>query len=283
MKVIFLSGLPGCGKTTFAKQYQKENHGTKRVNKDDIRAMLDDGVWSKSNEKTVLSVQKAIVSDCLYRGHDVIIDNTHLDKKHEWEYREFCVDNGYLFETKFFDVDVEECIRRDKKRENPVGSKVILDMYNRYLRPDPVKVEYDESLPTCIICDIDGTLADKGDRSPYDYSKVNMDTVIETVADIVALHYGMGKEVFILSGREDSCRNVTEVWLSENAIPYHHLHMRKAGDKREDSIIKKEIYEEHIMGKYNVKFVIDDRLRVLRMWHDIGLFTFNVNQTNEEF
>lgn len=283
MKVIFLSGLPGCGKTTFAKQYQKENPGTKRVNKDDIRAMLDDGVWSKSNEKTVLSVQKAIVSDCLYRGHDVIIDNTHLDKKHEWEYREFCVDNGYLFETKFFDVDVEECIRRDKKRENPVGSKVILDMYNRYLRPDPVKVEYDESLPTCIICDIDGTLADKGDRSPYDYSKVNMDTVIETVADIVALHYGMGKEVFILSGREDSCRNVTEVWLSENAIPYHHLHMRKAGDKREDSIIKKEIYEEHIMGKYNVKFVIDDRLRVLRMWHDIGLFTFNVNQTNEEF
>ena len=283
MKVIFLSGLPGCGKSTWAKQYQKENPGTKRVNKDELRSMIDDSVWSKSNEKTVLSVQKAIVSDCLYRGHDVIIDNTHLDKKHEEEYRKLCLDNGYLFEYKFFDVDVEECIRRDKKRENPVGAKVILDMYNRYLRPEPVKVEFDETLPSCIICDIDGTLAEKGDRSPYDYSKVHLDTVIDTVADMVDENFRRGITVFILSGRKDSCREQTEMWLRRNYVSYNGLYMRKAGDKREDSIIKKEIYEEHIKGKYNVKYVIDDRLRVLRMWHDIGLFTFNVNQTNEEF
>ena len=35
--------------------------------------------------------------------------------------------------------------------------------------------------------------------------------------------------------------------------------------------------------KYNVRFVIDDRKRVKRMWVDEGLFVFDVNQTDEEF
>lgn len=282
MKLIFLAGLPACGKTSWAKEYQKNNPGTKRVNKDDLRAMMDDSVWSKSNEKTILSIQRSIVSDLLNK-HDVILDNTHLDKKHEDEYREMCLDNGYLFEYKFFDVDVEECLRRDKKRANPVGAKVILDMYNRYLRPETVKVEYDESLNTCIICDIDGTLAEKGERSPYDYSKVHLDTVIDPVADMVDENFRRGITVFILSGREDSCREQTEIWLDRNCVSYNGLYMRKAGDKREDSIIKKEIYEQHIKGKYNVKYVVDDRKRVKRMWVEQGLFVLDVNQHDIEF
>jgi tRNA uridine 5-carbamoylmethylation protein Kti12 len=84
MKLIFLAGLPACGKTSWAKEYQKNNPGTKRVNKDDLRSMIDDSVWSKSNEKTILSIQQSIVSDLLNK-HDVILDNTHLDKKHEEE------------------------------------------------------------------------------------------------------------------------------------------------------------------------------------------------------
>lgn len=282
MKLIFLAGLPACGKTSWAKEYQKNNPGTKRVNKDDLRSMIDDSVWSKSNEKTILSIQQSIVSDLLNK-HDVILDNTHLDKKHEKEYREICLDNGYLFEYKFFDVDVEECIRRDKKRANPVGAKVILDMYNRYLRPEPVKVEFDESLPTCIICDIDGTLAEKGERSPYDYSKVHLDTIIDPVADMVDENFRRGITVFILSGREDSCREQTEKWLDRNCVNYNGLYMRKAGDKREDSIIKKEIYEQHIKGKYNVKYVVDDRKRVKRMWVEQGLFVLDCNQFDIEF
>lgn len=284
-KLIFLIGLPGSGKSTFAKQYQKENTGTKRVNKDDLRAMLDDGIWSKSNEKTVLSVQKQIVSDCLYRGHDVIIDNTHLDKKHEEEYREFCLDNSYLFETKFFDVDVEACIRRDKKRSNPVGAKVILDMYNRYLRPEPLKVEYDYKLQDCILVDIDGTLAQKGDRDIYDYSQVYMDSVIEPVKDVVKALDAPDQncEIILLSGREDSCIGETSEWLKDNRIPFANLFMRKTGDKRCDSIVKKELYENYIKGKYNVKFVVDDRKRVKRMWVNEGLFVFDVNQNDIEF
>jgi hypothetical protein len=42
--------------------------------------------------------------------------------------------------------------------------------------------------------------------------------------------------------------------------------MRGAEDNREDSIVKKEIRERFFKDKRNVKYVIDDRLRVLEMW-----------------
>ena len=50
MKLIMTKGLPASGKSTWAKQYLDDNPGTKRVNKDDLRAMLDNGKWSKRNE-----------------------------------------------------------------------------------------------------------------------------------------------------------------------------------------------------------------------------------------
>ena len=43
-KVILTRGLPGSGKSTWAKQMLDEKPGHyKRINKDDLRAMLDNG------------------------------------------------------------------------------------------------------------------------------------------------------------------------------------------------------------------------------------------------
>ena len=40
----------------------------------------------------------------------------------------------------------------------------------------------------------------------------------------------------------------TERWLARHGIPYTALHMRATGDKRKDSIVKRELYEAHIAG-----------------------------------
>ena len=58
-----LKGLPASGKSTYAKKLA--NKGWTRVNKDDLRAMLNDGKWSRSNEKFVLKVRDFIVADAL--------------------------------------------------------------------------------------------------------------------------------------------------------------------------------------------------------------------------
>lgn len=50
MKVILTKGLPASGKTTWARQYQKDNPATVLVNEDELRAMLHNSQWSHSKE-----------------------------------------------------------------------------------------------------------------------------------------------------------------------------------------------------------------------------------------
>ena len=129
-----------------------------------------------------------------------------------------------------------------------------------------------------IIVDIDGTLAIHHNRSPYDYTKVYDDYVNEPVRDLVEI-LAPSLHVIILSGREDSCRELTEKWIKEVAClstPYD-LFMRKSGDSRKDSIIKKELYDANIEPYYNIKYAIDDRPAVIREWRKIGIFVLQVN------
>ena len=53
-KILILRGLPASGKSTFARNLLTENpHAWKRLNKDELRAMLDNSVHSVPNEKFV--------------------------------------------------------------------------------------------------------------------------------------------------------------------------------------------------------------------------------------
>ncbi|UOF77949.1 polynucleotide kinase [Caudoviricetes sp.] len=141
---------------------------------------------------------------------------------------------------------------------------------------------YNPELPDCIIVDIDGTLAHMTDRSPYDYSKVSTDVVDVTVAGIVQKYYQRDIQdlpdvyIIIVSGREDGCKAETVQWLSDHSIKYDEIHMRKHGDNRDDRIVKKEIYEEFIKPRFNVRFVLDDRDRVVKMWREEGLKVLQV-------
>lgn len=79
---------------------------------------------------------------------------------------------------------------------------------------------------------------------------------------------------------ESECARDTMAWLDENGVPGKVLHMRKNGDDRADYIVKKEIYEANIKGKYNVIFVLDDRDQVVRMWREEGLKCLQVAEGN---
>jgi hypothetical protein len=57
--------------------------------------------------------------------------------------------------------------------------------------------------------------------------------------------------------------------------------MRKAKDYRKDAIIKREIFDREISGKYRIEFVLDDRDQVVDMWRkDLKLNCFQVNYGN---
>ena len=131
------------------------------------------------------------------------------------------------------------------------------------------------TLPSAVLCDIDGTLAIKGDRSPFDWKRVGDDTLNQTI-NRVLLALGHVNEIIFMSGRDSICRPETQAWLEDNGWMHQKLYMRPAADNRKDSVIKRELYETHIRGSYDVLCVLDDRDQVVRMWRELGLTCLQV-------
>jgi predicted kinase len=276
LTVYFTIGLPASGKSTWAKaKVDKSPNAIKRVNKDELRAMLDNSYFSKGNEKFVLNIQDQIIKASLEEGKHVIVDNTHLAPKHEARIRELIKGLAILEVVDFRHVTLETCIKRDLQRFNSVGEKVIRDMYNQFIAPPRhPKPAHNPDLPDAIICDLDGTLALIGDRSPYDGASCDKDFVNEPVRSILQTS---GNAIIFVSGREDKSKPQTLAWLEKHGVGFEALHMRSAGDMRKDSIVKQEIYDQFIKDKYNVAFVLDDRDQVVRVWRDLGLTCLQVD------
>jgi predicted kinase len=294
-EVLILSGLPASGKSTYAKELMEKNPGKfKRISKDSLRDMLDNGKYSKEREKFILGMRDNLIISSLISGYSVIVDDTNLHPKHEEQIKFILEKNDMLksmmpskpkITIKEFDIDIKECIDRDRLRgKKSVGDKVIWDMYNRYLKKDNPIIEENPELPNAIICDLDGTLAILNGRNPYDASTCVKDGVNEVVRDIILQQVNDCHIIFV-TGREDKYRGQTRIFLLKAFTikgKYekfsNFIYMRKTGDNRKDYIIKKEIYEEHIKGKYNIKLVLDDRPQVIKMWKKEGLFTLDCNQ-----
>ena len=271
-------GLPASGKTTWARSKMAEHPGSyKRINKDDLRAMLDDGRWSPDNEKFVLAMSRSLIDGALGHGKHVICDDTNLHPKHEAALRKLAKKRNAAFEVvDFRGVSLEECIERDRKRANYVGEKVIRKMWNNYLAPKVESVVQDASLPECAIVDIDGTLAIMNGRDPFDWGRVGEDGVNFPVWHLVN-QIKSNIHVIFMSGRDEVCRAETESWLIKHlGVLIGPLYMRPASDTRDDRIIKRELYEREVKGKYNVLFVLDDRDKVVRQWREMGLACFQV-------
>jgi predicted kinase len=281
-------GLPGSGKSTWAKGEMAKDPGLKQISKDDLRLMLDDGHWSQKNEKEIIAASQLLARHFLSRGFSVVSSDTNLSPKHEPAFRQIAQETGAAFVIKDFrDVPLAVCIARDASRPNPVGVKVITDMYHKYIKaagvPPP---DHNPGLPNAIIVDMDGTLATMNGRSPFDWSRVGEDTCRETVRTaVIALAKATDAHILVMSGRDEVCWGATQKWLDEKSVPNTKLFMRKQNDGRRDSIVKRDLYENYIKGFYNIVAVFDDRPQVIReCWQELGFSDriFNVG-TGEEF
>ena len=131
----------------------------------------------------------------------------------------------------------------------------------------------------CVIFDLDGTFAHLGERSPYDASRAEEDELNAAVHFVHdAIRRGSPETAMLLiSGRDERWRPETERWLARHGIVYDGLFMRPRGDRRKDTVVKREIYEREIADQYVVRVVFEDRDQVVRLWRDdLGLPCFQV-------
>lgn len=134
-ELTIVRGLPGSGKTTWAKAQKN----AWRVNRDDIRAQYT-GVWDYNDrqmENLVTTLQSERIKELLEKDCHVIVDDVNLD----WTHVQLLIRLATSMRSRTVVVQVKEflhvpvlvCIARDAQRPNPVGEDVIRGMYRKYM------------------------------------------------------------------------------------------------------------------------------------------------------
>jgi predicted kinase len=293
LKILILIGIPASGKSTWSKEYVLRHNDYIRVNRDDFRDMLKNSQLCENKiEDMITELVYTTIEASLAKKLNVIVDNTNLKAK----YLDAIIERfKYQADIDFriFDVSLQKAVERDNSRTKKVGEGVIKKMFKDYktiidsynfqpltkisVRPI-IQPNFNSHLPNAVIFDIDGTLAHMGKREPYDWHKVDRDEVNRIVVEQIKFHRGLGRKILIVTGRDASCNALTKEWFNFYEIEFDEIFMRPKDDFRKDTIIKREIYNQNIKDIYNVMCIYDDRLQVLDMWYQEGLFTFNVNQ-----
>jgi len=300
-RISVLIGLPGSGKSTKAFEILAEDGNSVRVNKDDLRKMMFGAKkgkkrgdeWSYAKEDLVIKAETNLVKLLLDAHKHVIIDDTNLNHRHIARWQQIALAGKHTVKIIKMDVSVEECIARDKKRENPVGESVILGMAGQYGFIEGDKGNDTSDVPIdkhIIIVDIDGTLANIDhrlhlikDTKNWDafFEAMVDDTVNETVVQLMTLTYP-DHAVILMSGRPNNYRWQTVEWLRRHDIHYDALLMRKAGDRRPDWVVKQELLDKYV-DKSRIEVCIDDRPSIVELWRKNGLKVIDVGTGQDKF
>lgn len=300
--LLITRGLPGCGKTTLAREWvAADREHRARVNRDDIRAMLDDGQFVKGvTEPRVLAARDAAILSLLSKGVDAICDDTNLPQRTARDLAKLAKRAGAVLTViDLTDVPLGTCLERNAARtdKHPVPEAAIRDMRARYLAgrafPLPLpeepaseadglaRYEPKPGTPKALLVDIDGTTALMCARSPFDETRVHEDRPNLPVIAVIRAMSAAGSAIVFLSGRTDACRTATYEWLLEHVrVPFQGLYMRPSGDMRKDAIVKRELFDRHIRDSYDVACVLDDRDQVVEMWRALGLTCLQVAAGN---
>ena len=296
---MILVGAPGSGKSTFARYFLRTEENWMRLCRDDFRAMhFSTGNLSNHEEHLIAEMIDAAIETLLLKRSNVLLDATHCRKEYINHYIERF---NHLADITFkvFDVDAATLAERCEKRFQNTGKLVPANVQKKFIeeleelkkefdftfRPkmdlyEPV-VTQDATLPKALVCDLDGTLALIHDRDPFDATHCDEDELNKPVASVLRCFFGNGYQILLVSGREERFREPTIRFLEKHTIPCHYLWMRQNKDFRKDAIIKKEIFDTKIAGKYFIELILDDRNQVVEMWRkELHLPCFQVNYGN---
>ena len=149
----------------------------------------------------------------------------------------------------------------------------------------------------CYVFDIDGTLADnrhrqhlvpKGEDAKDDAKwkifndECPYDEPIDYMVDILdSLYATRGVDIVFVTGRSESCRKETMVWLDRNVIEmdYCELFMRPVGDCRPATHLKADLFSK-VEERYHIKAAFEDQPLVAEYLTDEGYAMILVNSQN---
>lgn len=294
-KLILTRGIQGSGKSTWARQWVEEDPENRvRINNDDIRNMLGP-YWITDREPLVSDIKLRMAEEAMNRGYDIVVDNMNLNPK-EVKYWKNVVGtqngdpDGYEYEIEFKDffIPLEECIRRDAARPNPIGEKVIRETWKRYkhfIQTTEVEKHVDSmrkytGKPKCIVIDMDSTMCFNVTRRPWygDGAAEGMlnDIPNTGVAEIVR-ELAKTYPIIVATGRDTSQADVTKEWLAKQGIEADEYFFRTPRDYRKGVEVKKEQITD-ILEEYDVVAIFEDCEPIVQMYREMGLTVLQPNK-----
>ncbi|MGP8245018.1 MAG: AAA family ATPase [Bryobacteraceae bacterium] len=131
MRIIVLIGLPGSGKSTYLKKL-----GTAGLASDRIRLWLADDETDQSVQRRIFQTLRYLLRQRLAIGRPVTyIDATNLTPRERRPYLEIARKRGCTAEAIFFDVPLEVCRKRNRRRSRVVPDDVLRRMSERLTPP----------------------------------------------------------------------------------------------------------------------------------------------------
>ena len=135
--MILLSAIPGSGKSTWAKRYQKEHPNTHIVASDEVRKRISGGTQVFTNEPLVW---ETFLNDLnSFANQDdvtVIADATNLQNR----YRRYYLENTPAYDRHIlvlFNTPFEICLEQNRHRspERIVPDHAMVSLYEEYEEP----------------------------------------------------------------------------------------------------------------------------------------------------
>lgn len=139
LNIKILQGIPGSGKSSWARDYINHNRNTMRVSRDDLRHMLVEDVFTDGNENLINSAKLSLIRLGIEKDRNIVLDDTHCYN----DYLIFLIDyirkvskelnKNIEIEILDFDTPVDKCAKRNNKRKgiHKIPTHIIYHMVNQ--------------------------------------------------------------------------------------------------------------------------------------------------------
>ena len=230
-------------------------------------------------------------ADLFGAGGMVIVDGYNVNPQRVQAFKQLADEIGAELVIKELYIPYSESQKLNKevgvRSKKYIPKDVITKFYDTYyheqyrdeLTDKRVIRQPELTLPSCIICDLDATLALHQGREPFDWDGILTDKIDPRLRDLLNIHMKNGTKVFFLTGRTAQARRNTLKWLLDPEQGLYNgweLIARSRGDFSSGEIYKRKMYEQRIQDKYNVLCVFEDSNKCVSMWRELGLLTCQV-------
>ena len=133
-----LVGLPGAGKTCYARNYVATRHGTIVISSDDIRQELWGDANDQQNPSQVFDEMFIRTVSAMKKGTNVIYDATNLTaktRKATLTRLRRALDQDFIAVADIIVCSISECTRRQGERDRKVPDEVIDRMVRQFQTP----------------------------------------------------------------------------------------------------------------------------------------------------